>query len=237
MESSDEDSSNTCKPLNKNRKGFNALAVDSDSDVEENRSQPVKGVKSHLSGKVKVGFALLELESGDSDSTKEDKSRDSEKEENVRNSRKKNAKVSQSVDLDDNINKKEEKSGKKGKKQRKKQRDDDDDEDIEKVLAELEMEYSGIKKVVVQEEPQRNEDISEESWKIDKKDKKKADTEKKESMAQESQEKPKEIVGGEEIEGTMKTAAQKKKEKKEKEKQKKMAQKKQVSSTYAFYLQ
>jgi hypothetical protein len=88
------------KPSRNSKAGFNALAVDSDSDGEENRSQPLEGVKSHLSGKVKVCFVPLELESGDSDSTMEKKNRNSE---NVRNSSKKNTKVTQSVDLDDNI--------------------------------------------------------------------------------------------------------------------------------------
>lgn len=44
----------------------------------------------------------------------------------------------------DNDNRTKETGGKKSKKNRKKR--DDSDEDIEKVLAELEMEYSGIKK-------------------------------------------------------------------------------------------
>jgi translation initiation factor 5B len=214
-ELSDEDLSSTYKPFQKNKTGFNALAVDSDRDGEENGSQPIEGVKSHLSGKVKVHLALPELENRDSDSTKKNKNRDSETDKNVIINSKKDTKVIQSVDLDNATNKKEETSGIKRKKQRKKQQDD---EDIQKELAELEMEYFGIKKVVAQKELQNDENISDESWKKDKKKKNKADTEKREPLTMESQEKPKEIVGGEEIERTVKTAAQKKK------KQRKMAQ-------------
>jgi translation initiation factor 5B len=203
-ELSDGDSSNTYKPLRKNKPGFNALA-----DGEETRSQSIEGVKSHLSGKVKVRLALPELENRDLDSAKENKNRDSEKEKNVRNNSKKDTKVIQSVELDDDTNNKEETSGMKRKKQRKKQQDED--EDIQKVLAELEMEYFGIKQVVAQKEPQNDKDISDENWKKDKKKKNKADTEKREPMTMESQEKPKEIVGCEEIERIVKTAAQKKK--------------------------
>jgi translation initiation factor 5B len=144
--------------------------------------------------------------------------------ENEGNSSKKNATLAPSVNSD-NIIKMEEKRGKKKDKQRRKRQDDD--EDIEKILAELEMEYSGIKKVVVQEEPQKAEDISASSWRKDKKEKKKSDTEKREPLAEESQKETKEIVGGEEIEGTVRTAAQKRKEKKEKKLQEKIAQKEQ----------
>lgn len=234
-ESSDEEPNSTPKPLNKKKGGFSALAVDSDSDMEESISQPVKAAKSHSAHKVKGGFALLEVEGGaDSDSTTEDMGRDSEQENSRNGNTKRTKKVVQSVDLeDDDFSKKEEKGGKKGKKQRKKQQDDD--EDIEKMLAELEMEYSGVKKPVVQEEQPKEEGIIEESSKKEKKKKKKLDAEKGE-MVEDSQEKPKEIVDGEEIEGTVKSAAQKRKEKKEKEKQKKMAQKKQVILSLVFCL-
>ncbi|XP_069683030.1 eukaryotic translation initiation factor 5B [Periplaneta americana] len=228
-ESSDEEQISVSKPSkNKKKTGFSALADDSDSDNEEdNKLKTAKSSKSRPAGKVKAGFALLEVEGGDSDSAQEDQSKDSDQEENSRNANKKGSKkAAQPVDVDeDNIStKKEEKGGKKGKKQRKKQQDDD--EDIEKMLAELELEYSGVKKEVVPEEKPVNEEISEESSKKDKK-KKKKDTEKMEAAPEETQEKPKEVIDGEEIEGTVKTAAQKKKEKKEREKQKKMAQKKQ----------
>jgi predicted transcriptional regulator len=104
------------KPSRNNKAGFNALAVEIDSDGEENRSQPLEGVKSCLSGKVKVCFVPLELEHGDSDSTMENKNRNSENEDYVRNSSMQNSKVTQSVDLDgDNINEKEKTHGRKGK--------------------------------------------------------------------------------------------------------------------------
>ncbi|KAJ8936191.1 hypothetical protein NQ314_012461, partial [Rhamnusium bicolor] len=95
-------------------------------------------------------------------------------------------------------NRTKEQGGKKGKKSRRKQ--DDSDEDLEKVLAELEMEYSGIKK----EEPPAVQPSTTET------------TSNLQQMIQK----------GDDV-STVKSAAQKKKEKKEKEKQKKMASKKQ----------
>jgi hypothetical protein len=62
---SDKDSSNIWKPLRNNKAEFNAPAVDSDSDDEENRSNPLEGVKSRLSCKVKVRLVPLELKSGE----------------------------------------------------------------------------------------------------------------------------------------------------------------------------
>ncbi|KAF5302933.1 hypothetical protein FQA39_LY02113 [Lamprigera yunnana] len=102
----------------------------------------------------------------------------------------------------------ESKAGKKSKKARRKW--DDSDDDIEQVLAELEMEYSGVKieKSTI-EKPQeiKTEDVVE---------KKK----KKEKISQKEEE-----IQSDQEEHTVKTAAQKKKEKKEREKQKKLEEK------------
>ncbi|XP_033359480.1 eukaryotic translation initiation factor 5B isoform X2 [Bombus vosnesenskii] len=114
---------------------------------------------------------------------------------------------------------------KKGKKARRKR--NDSDEDIEKVLAELELEYSGQKKEV-KDEPVEQKPEDEDKKKKGKKDKKK---EKGDAIDIKEELKVSEYLEVNNIDdemevGTVKTAAQKKKEKKEREKQKKLAQKK-----------
>ncbi|XP_050485308.1 eukaryotic translation initiation factor 5B isoform X1 [Bombus huntii] len=114
---------------------------------------------------------------------------------------------------------------KKGKKARRKR--NDSDEDIEKVLAELELEYSGQKKEV-KDEPAEQKPEDEDKKKKGKKDKKK---EKGDVIDIKEELKVSEYLEVNNIDdemevGTVKTAAQKKKEKKEREKQKKLAQKK-----------
>ncbi|XP_003491025.1 eukaryotic translation initiation factor 5B isoform X2 [Bombus impatiens] len=114
---------------------------------------------------------------------------------------------------------------KKGKKARRKR--NDSDEDIEKVLAELELEYSGQKKEV-KDEPVEQKSEDEDKKKKGKKDKKK---EKGDVIDIKEELKVSEYLEVNNIDdemevGTVKTAAQKKKEKKEREKQKKLAQKK-----------
>ncbi|XP_017798471.1 PREDICTED: eukaryotic translation initiation factor 5B [Habropoda laboriosa] len=114
---------------------------------------------------------------------------------------------------------------KKGKKARRKR--NDSDEDIEKVLAELELEYSGQKKEV-KDEPVEPAVEVEDKKKKGKKDKKK---EKGDVIDIKEELKATELLDANDIDddmevSTVKTAAQKKKEKKEREKQKKLAQKK-----------
>ncbi|XP_043786631.1 eukaryotic translation initiation factor 5B [Apis laboriosa] len=114
---------------------------------------------------------------------------------------------------------------KKGKKARRKR--NDSDEDIEKVLAELELEYSGNKKEI-KDEPIEQKPEDEDKKKKGKKDKKK---EKSEIIDIKEELKTGILLEENDIDdemevGTVKTAAQKKKEKKEREKQKKLAQKK-----------
>ncbi|XP_076236596.1 eukaryotic translation initiation factor 5B isoform X1 [Calliopsis andreniformis] len=115
---------------------------------------------------------------------------------------------------------------KKGKKARRKRNDSDDD--IEKVLAELELEYSG-QKTEVKDEPVQQKAEDEDKKKKEKKGGKKKDKgdiidikeELKTNALLEENDFDDEFESG-----TVKTAAQKKKEKKEREKQKKLAQKK-----------
>ncbi|XP_045488217.1 eukaryotic translation initiation factor 5B isoform X2 [Pieris rapae] len=112
---------------------------------------------------------------------------------------------------------KKEPVGKKGKKARRKK--DDSDEDLEKVLAELEMEYAGVKKESVAEpEPTKPQDQPEEKPKAKKKTKKEVEPEVENNVQEKGSDNENDI--------TIKTAAQKKKEKKEREKLKKQEAKK-----------
>nr|XP_034187064.1 eukaryotic translation initiation factor 5B [Osmia lignaria] len=115
---------------------------------------------------------------------------------------------------------------KKGKKARRKR--NDSDEDIEKVLAELELEYTGQKKEEETVAPVEQKPEDEEKKKKGKKDKKK---DKGDIFEIKQELKSGILLEDEDIDdememSTVKTAAQKKKEKKEREKQKKLAQKK-----------
>ncbi|CAK9815364.1 Eukaryotic translation initiation factor 5B [Anthophora quadrimaculata] len=118
---------------------------------------------------------------------------------------------------------------KKGKKVRRK-RKDSDDEDIEKVLAELEIEYFGQQKEV-KDEPPVEPAAEVEDKKKDKKGKKDKKKDKGDVIDIKEELKTAELLEANDIDdemevSTVKTAAQKKKEKKEREKQKKLAQKK-----------
>ncbi|XP_029048636.1 eukaryotic translation initiation factor 5B [Osmia bicornis bicornis] len=115
---------------------------------------------------------------------------------------------------------------KKGKKARRKR--NDSDEDIEKVLAELELEYTGQKKEEETVAPVEQKPEDEEKKKKGKKDKKK---DKGDIFEIKQELKSGILLEDEDIDdememSTVKTAAQKKKEKKERERQKKLAQKK-----------
>ncbi|XP_046978266.1 eukaryotic translation initiation factor 5B [Vanessa cardui] len=114
---------------------------------------------------------------------------------------------------------KKEPAGKKGKKA--KRRKDDSDEDIEKVLAELEMEYSGVKKEAVPApEVEKPSEVVEEKTKTKKKGKK------DEPQPEQNENEAEDKGSDNEADVTIKTAAQKKKEKKEREKLKKLEAKK-----------
>jgi translation initiation factor 5B len=169
------------------------IAVSDESDEE-----PVP------TSKVQKSFALLQVDDSDVEETNPAGDSDSDVKSVKKDSKKKSNKNS-----DENRTK--EQAGKKGKKARRKR--DDSDEDIEKVLAELEMEYSGVKK---EELPKTEPENPPEEKKL-----KKKQNEKQQSV-EPVEEKNEEV---EETSSTVKTAAQKKKEKKEREKLKKLAKK------------
>ncbi|XP_073998349.1 eukaryotic translation initiation factor 5B isoform X2 [Rhodnius prolixus] len=155
--------------------------------------------------KEKTRFALLAI-SDDEDGDEEDKASDNDISDNVEEEEKKPA-----------IKKKDDKKGSKKSKKKKKE---SDDEDLEKILAELEVEYAGG---VVTKSDAPKEELKEEV-KDDKKQKKK----KKDVVEQPSEDVEEgdgDVEGADDEVRTVKTAAQKKKEKKEREKQKKLAEK------------
>lgn len=182
--------------------------ADSKKSKSKKEKKPVESDDSDLEvvSTVKKSFALLQIDDEDSEGDSKAAVDEDEDECDTKPVKKDNKKKSS----DDNRTTKNQ-GGKKGKKNRKR---DDSDEDIEKVLAELEMEYAGIKK---EPEPSVEEKPQEE-----KKEKKKEKKDKLEDKIEE----PDDDSKTEET-NTVKTAAQKKKEKKEREKQKKLTQKKQ----------
>ncbi|GLG97214.1 Translation factor GUF1 homolog, mitochondrial [Gryllus bimaculatus] len=218
------------KPSQKNvkskKKGTFSSLADDDSDEETD----LKPSRARTTAK-KGGFALLAMED-EGDSGSDDagvNTKDSDDEDKVSNKAesKKGKKVVRTDSLEDDVKSdrtKDSKNAAGGKKSKKKKKQDDDEEDIEKVLAELEMEYSGVKQEEVPQEVAEKKTEEEEDGKKSKKKKKK---EKEENEVGDGEEgKRTEVIDGEEIESTVKSAAQKKKEKKEREKQKKMEQKK-----------
>lgn len=197
-ESGDDSEDEKPKAKGKSKKG--KKAQESDEDFDE---KPKVVAKSNI--KPKGGFALLEVEGDDVD---DDEVQPSDNDSDL------DEVVSIKTTKPQAQQKKQEPQGKKGKKGKKKR--NDSDEDIEKVLAELELEYSGqkkdtqveVKKETVPENDQPNQAKSKKSHEEDNEDK-------------EDENNDNEGEGG-----TVKTAAQKKKEKKERERQKKLAQKK-----------
>lgn len=204
----DSDSENENKPV--------VLNDDSDNEVKK------KGSKKKASAS-SAGFALLTMSDEDNDDDDDDGDANSKPQ------------PMSDEDITEKLTQKEKDKGKKGKK-KKKNKLEDDEEDIEKVLAELEMEYAGIKKEpeqAVENKDETNETIADEDSSKTKKKKKKKGADKEEEdgggeVDNDSGEVEKDGVvnGEEESAGTVKTAAQKKKEKKEREKQKKLADKK-----------
>ncbi|RVE42606.1 hypothetical protein evm_012747 [Chilo suppressalis] len=173
-----------------------------DESDEEVEKKPKKGKKKE---EKKSAFALLEIE--DEDDSPIEAPPSSDDESSVQKPQKKPTQE------------KKEPAGKKGKKAKRKK--DDSDDDLEKVLAELEMEYAGVKKepisVIDAEKPP---EAVEEKPKSKKKGKKEEQKEEQENIAEEKE------GSDNENDVTIKTAAQKKKEKKEREKQKKLEAKK-----------
>lgn len=157
---------------------------------------------------VKKSYSILQVEDSGSENEK--------MQENNSESESKSTKEDTKKKSNSEENRTKEQGGKKGKKNRRKR--DDSDEDIEKVLAELEMEYSGNKKEeVLAPEPTTTAIIQVDNKKGKKNQKlEKESFEKSPTLEEESKA---------DYTGTVKSAAQKKKEKKERDKQKKLASK------------
>ncbi|XP_026746387.1 eukaryotic translation initiation factor 5B [Trichoplusia ni] len=185
---------------NKSKKKKDVSSDDDESEEEE--PKPKKNVKKKE--EKKSAFSLLEIEDGDDSPPEAPPSSEDE-----RPAPKEQKKPAQE---------KKEPAGKKGKKAKRKK--DESDDELEKVLAELEMEYAGVKKEPTPApEPAKTEEVAEEKPKAKKKGKK------EEPKAEVEKEEEKEGSDNEN-DVTIKTAAQKKKEKKEREKQKKLEAKK-----------
>lgn len=161
-EESENESAKTNKKSNKNKKNKKEVSDDEDSGNELEKlsnKKTTKGKnKKNVSddefdnepvAKVTTGFGLLQVDSGPEDNSDNEKSDDEKPVVTKSKDNKKTVPNSESA----NENRTKDAGGKKGKKGRKKR--NDSDEDIEKVLAELELEYSGAK-------PKENEVIPEE---------------------------------------------------------------------------
>ncbi|XP_011499452.1 PREDICTED: eukaryotic translation initiation factor 5B [Ceratosolen solmsi marchali] len=189
------------KGKTKDKKG--RKASDSEDDF---KILPSKITKNASSKVPKASFALLNMDDdvnedlAVSPSVSDDESTKRESVERSKPSKQQKPELHESQ--------KESKKTKKAKKKR-----NDSDEDIDKVLAELEMEYSGQKKPV-------KEELNDEKREVEDK------TLNQKKLKETEKEKDKGDAIDIEDGGTVKTAAQKKKEKKEREKQKKLAQKK-----------
>ncbi|XP_066905151.1 eukaryotic translation initiation factor 5B isoform X2 [Halyomorpha halys] len=193
-----------------------------DSDEERPKKAPPKKGKKHGSDssdgedepvttkteKKKGGFALLAMSDEDVDKSDDDVDEDDEGEV-------------EEVEIKPEVKKEKEKDKKGGKKPKKKKKDDD--EDLDKILAELEMEYAGIPVPKTEEPPVEEKEV--EKDKKGKK-KKKGEEDKKESEDGLLEDKPqnqKDVpdLKEEVIEDDEKTTkSQKKKEKKQKQKEK-----------------
>ncbi|GBP23737.1 Eukaryotic translation initiation factor 5B [Eumeta japonica] len=186
------------------KKKIDLSSEESDGEFE------IKGKKGKKKDQKKSAFDLLEIEdAGDSPPEAQLSSEDDQP------IHKPQHKINQE--------KPKEPAGKKSKKARRKK--DDSDEDIDKVLAELEMEYTGVKKTEKAAEFEKiiEKPISEAPIEETPKPKK-IKSKKEESKV--IQEKEDHDVSDDEQEITLKSAAQKKKEKKEREKLKKQEAKK-----------
>ncbi|XP_049865165.1 eukaryotic translation initiation factor 5B [Pectinophora gossypiella] len=205
--SADEDVKEVTKNIknvsisNKSQKKKVDLSSEDESDDEPEIKPKKKGKKEEK----KSAFSLLEVE--DVDDSPPEAAPSSDDEKPIQKTQKKP------------VQDKKEPAGKKGKKAKRKK--DDSDDDLEKVLAELEMEYSGVKKEPTPApEAEKPEEVPENKPKSKTKGKK-AETKQEPEENLEDKEQ-----SDNENDVTIKTAAQKKKEKKEREKQKKLEAKK-----------
>ncbi|XP_043270985.1 eukaryotic translation initiation factor 5B isoform X2 [Venturia canescens] len=193
----DDDESEDEQPQRGKGKGKKGRkASESEEDMSSVSKIKVSKKNAPKAAPARGGFALLEIDDDNDDEPEEQPMSEDESEKAVSVERIKGSKP-------------QEPQGKKGKKGKKKR--NDSEEDIEKVLAELEMEYSGKKveskaAAPIEPEEEKSEEKSNKKKEIETNDKN------EEEVDQDGR--------------TVKTAAQKKKEKKEREKQKKLAQKK-----------
>lgn len=216
------------KPEKKKASKKPAAKEDDDEDgaeeQEEEDTKKSKGKKkSKAGGGGPVGFSLLMADDDDDDEEVQEAIRDDDDDEDdePKKGKAKGGKKQQAKEAEDEP---QQKGGKKGKKAKKKKGGDSDDEDIEKMLAELEMEYAGVKPPPG-EEPAVQEPKEAEKKK-DKKDKKK----KEETPPADDAEPADEKTDGE---IHIKTAAEKRKEKKERQKKEAQAAKQQEKEAEA----
>ncbi|XP_018572707.1 eukaryotic translation initiation factor 5B [Anoplophora glabripennis] len=209
---------------NKKSKSLKTKPADVESEEQKDESKKPKGKKEKKPAatdesdndvgvtNVKKSFSLLQVEDSGSEN---DKMLEDNSESESKSLKKDTKKKSNSEE-----NRTKDQGGKKGKKNRRKR--DESDEDIEKVLAELEMEYSGVKKEGVP----ISEITAPAAVQVDEEKGKKS---KNKKLEKESLEKLPEVEEESKTEnsGTVKTAAQKKKEKKDRDKQKKLTSKSQ----------
>lgn len=217
------------KPEKKKASKKPAAKEDDDEDgAEEQEEEDTKKSKGKKKGKAggggPVGFSLLMADDDDDDEEVQEAIRDDDDDEDdePKKGKAKGGKKQQAKEAEDEP---QQKGGKKGKKAKKKKGGDSDDEDIEKMLAELEMEYSGVKPPPG-EEP-AVQDPKEAEKKKDKKDKKK----KEETPPADDEAEPADEKTDGEIH--IKTAAEKRKEKKERQKKEAQAAKQQEKEAEA----
>ncbi|KAL9699325.1 hypothetical protein quinque_002766 [Culex quinquefasciatus] len=189
------------------------------ADEADDGGKKSKGKKKGKAAAGPVGFSLLMADDDDDDDGGQEKDtiRDDDDGDDggAKKGKAKGGKKQQVKDEDDEP---AQKGGKKAKKGKKKKGGDSDDEDIEKMLAELELEYSGVKPA---EEPAAAAAAPEADKKEPEKKKDKKDKKKKEDTPPEAADEPEPEEGGVHI----KTAAEKRKEKKERQKKEAQAAK------------
>ncbi|XP_055530213.1 eukaryotic translation initiation factor 5B [Wyeomyia smithii] len=203
----------TVENKKKGKKVDKPVEIDEDGAVDDEFDEDaVKKTKTKKKNKVAgasgpVGFSLLMAEDDDDNEEQQDKQdNDDGEDEAPKKGKAKGNKKQQVKEDNDDVS---QKAGKKSKKGKKKKGGDSDDEDIEKMLAELEMEYTGVKPADSVEPTAGTADKKEpeKEKKKDKKEKKK----KQETPEVEVEEKP-------DGEIHIKTAAEKRKDKKERQK-------------------
>ncbi|XP_062543828.1 eukaryotic translation initiation factor 5B-like isoform X2 [Armigeres subalbatus] len=199
---------------------------DDDEDDGGEDEEDTKKSKSKKKNKVAaggpVGFSLL-MADDDGDEEVQETLRDDDDDDDdaSKKGKNKNGKKQQTKDVDEEPL---QKGGKKGKKGKKKKGGDSDDEDIEKMLAELQMEYSGVKP------PPSDEPAVQEPKEVEKKKDKKDKKKKEETPPADEADQSEEKADGE---VHIKTAAEKRKDKKERQKKEAQAARQQEKEAEA----